>query len=231
MKNGETVSIGSRGSNVTLSDAESISSGIVAAVVTQADLGASNGVAHIVNSVLLPAFYARVITDLGASYSTMMELMVASTQYDAIRRQAFTLFAPNNTAISALGEDVVVALTLPENSDALAQLIQFHALRPLVSSEVWQDGATYRTLLSETNVTISINSGQVRVENATVIDADLLARDGIAHGIDTVLMPTNFTVDLTVRSVSSASGQRAFTSTLSRALAIGCVFLGVYHYS
>jgi hypothetical protein len=41
-----------------------------------------------------------------------------------------------------------------------------------------------------TMVTISIEDSQVKVNNATVINTDILAiSNGVTHGIDTVLMP------------------------------------------
>jgi hypothetical protein len=45
-----------------------------------------------------------------------------------------------------------------------------------------------------TMVTISIEDSQVKVNNATVINTDILAINGVTHGIETVLMPAARTI-------------------------------------
>jgi uncharacterized surface protein with fasciclin (FAS1) repeats len=97
-----------------------------------------------------------------------------------------TVFAPTDAAFAALPEGALDELLA--NPEQLAAVLTYHALADRNRAADLAAGE-YATLLSGYSVTVTRPNGQVRVNDATVIEADLVALNGVAHLIDTVLMP------------------------------------------
>jgi uncharacterized surface protein with fasciclin (FAS1) repeats len=100
----------------------------------------------------------------------------------------FTVFAPTNAAFAALPAGTVESLLLPENRDTLISILTYHVVPGAVTSDqlVGQriDVATVQ------GDTVHINGTHgVRVNDATVTTADIIASNGVIHVIDTVLLP------------------------------------------
>ena len=94
----------------------------------------------------------------------------------------FTLFAPTDKAFAALPAGTVEDLLRPENRDRLVAILKHHVL-------------PRRVILTKQSVTtlqgdsLEVRSvGPVKVEEASVILADIMATNGVVHVIDTVLL-------------------------------------------
>ena len=100
----------------------------------------------------------------------------------------FTVFAPTDEAFAQLPEGTVEALL--EDLDTLREILTYHVVAGRVTSEqvVELDEAT--TVQGET-VSISSYGGNVRINDARVITADIEASNGIIHVIDAVILPGN----------------------------------------
>jgi uncharacterized surface protein with fasciclin (FAS1) repeats len=103
----------------------------------------------------------------------------------------FTVFAPTNEAFEALPDGVLDALLLPENSEALTEVLTYHVLPAEVPSSDVTDGEV-ETVQGE-SVTLSTAEG-VTVNDATVVTADVEASNGVIHAIDAVLVPSSVDV-------------------------------------
>jgi uncharacterized surface protein with fasciclin (FAS1) repeats len=99
---------------------------------------------------------------------------------------ALTVFAPNNDAFDALPEGALDDLLA--NPQALTAVLTYHALPGSLTAADLVAG-DYETLLENAFLTIAVSDGVVTVNTATVITADVLASNGVAHIIDTVLIP------------------------------------------
>lgn len=100
----------------------------------------------------------------------------------------FTVFAPTNAAFEALPAGTVEDLLKPENKEALAGILTFHVVSGNVLSSDLSDGQVVTTLNGQT-LTVSIVDGNVSVNGANVIAADLVGTNGVVHVIDTVVLP------------------------------------------
>lgn len=101
----------------------------------------------------------------------------------------FTVFAPDNDAFDDLGGDIVTALLEPENEDLLTTILSYHVVPGVAAqSSSLSDGQTATTLQGDA-VTIGVSGSTVTVDEATVIDPDVEASNGIIHVIDAVLAP------------------------------------------
>merc|ERR1712194_441697 len=104
--------------------------------VVGADNKASNGVAHIIDGVLLPPAglsdalpniveLAQSVPDL----STLVAAVVAGDLVDTLTSAGpFTVFAPTNEGFAALPEGTLDTLLKPENKDTLVDFLTFHVL-------------------------------------------------------------------------------------------------------
>ena len=98
-----------------------------------------------------------------------------------------TIFAPTDAAFDLLPAGTVTALLadIPQ----LTNILLHHAVGAGVTSGMLSNGQVVTTLLG-TDVTVTINSIGVYIDNAMVTAADLIADNGVLHVIDAVLIPT-----------------------------------------
>merc|ERR1712048_342135 len=174
--------------------------------VIAADNLATNGVAHIIDGVLLPpaALSAEEeptvnIVKLAQSVdslSTLVAAVVAGDLADTLSSPGpFTVFAPTNDAFGALPEGTLDTLLKPENKDQLVDILTYHVLPAQVLStdlKVYQQVATVEGKKLQVLALPLGDKTLVRVGSkleATVAAADNLATNGVAHIIDTVMLP------------------------------------------
>merc|ERR1712048_348588 len=101
--------------------------------VTAADNLASNGVAHIIDGVLLPpaSEFGNLVqlAEGNEDLSILVSAVVAADLADTLSGKGpFTLFAPTNEAFSALPAGTLDNLMKPENKAALADILTYHVI-------------------------------------------------------------------------------------------------------
>merc|ERR1712157_101567 len=163
--------------------------------VVGADNLASNGVAHIIDGVLLPPSslgdskpniveLAQSVDDL----STLVAAVVAGDLAETLSSPGpFTVFAPLNSAFAALPEGTLDTLLKPENKDQLVDILTYHVVGAKALSTDLSDGQTITTVEGK-DVTVSIGDS-VKINDATVVKPDVLASNGVVHVVDGVLLP------------------------------------------
>lgn len=100
----------------------------------------------------------------------------------------FTVFAPPNSAFAALPAGTVETLLQPENKAQLQGVLTYHVVQGRLSASDLMDGQTLTTVNGAT-LTVRKMDGKVMVGGATVTQANVYASNGIAHVIDSVLLP------------------------------------------
>ena len=136
------------------------------------------------------------LVELAASegqFNTLLELAEIAG-LDALLTQpgTFTVFAPTDDAFAALPEGFIDGLKADPNAATLiGGLITYHAAAVLLdSSEV--AAATSIATASGLPLTVEVDAdGNVLLgdDGAKIIQADLMASNGIVHVIDAVLLP------------------------------------------
>lgn len=127
-------------------------------------------------------------------FSTLVAALKAADLVDTLAGDGpFTVLAPTNDAFDSLPEGVLDDLL--EDKEALTQLLLHH----VVSGEVVAEDIVeipYTESLAEQTLLINASDG-VKINDATVIEADVMAQNGVIHAIDTVLMlPAGTIVDI-----------------------------------
>jgi uncharacterized surface protein with fasciclin (FAS1) repeats len=178
--NGQRVAIKVDGSTVKVDGA----------TVTATDVQASNGIIHVIDSVILPTEQNIPQVAMGAgSFKTLTRLLEQAELVDALSGDGpFTVFAPTDEAFAKLPKETIESLLKPENKDKLAAILKYHVVSGRVFSDAAAKGATVTTLNGK-SVTTKAEGGKVKVGGATVAGADIDATNGVIHVIDTVLIP------------------------------------------
>ncbi len=105
----------------------------------------------------------------------------------------FTVFAPVNTAFAKLPAGTVEELVKPESKKALTGILTYHVVSGKVHAKDLTDGQKVKTVNGQ-ELTVKMHGGDVMINGAKVVIADVEASNGVIHAIDTVLIPANDTV-------------------------------------
>lgn len=159
------------------------------AVVTTADLRASNGVIHVVDRLLLPPTDNLVEAAVAAGNFTTLAGALVDTGLDETLSGdgPFTVFAPTDEAFEAFeaaNPGVLAGLATEE----LADILLYHVAEGWAAAADLSDGQVVPTQLAGQSVTISIDAG-VQVNEASVTTANIVTTNGVIHVIDAVLLP------------------------------------------
>lgn len=100
----------------------------------------------------------------------------------------FTVFAPVNAAFAKLPAGTVETLVKPESKTALSGILTYHVVSGKVHAKDLTDGQKVKTVNGQ-ELTVSIKDGEVKINGAKVVMADVEASNGVIHAIDAVLIP------------------------------------------
>jgi transforming growth factor-beta-induced protein len=176
------------------------------AMVTLPDVEASNGVIHVVDSVIMPP--SKTITDIVAESAGMEEgaefttLLAAVTKADLAETLAgegpFTVFAPTDAAFAAALEALNITAEDLLASEDLSSILLYHVVggeEALYSNDVaaalaeaGEDGLMVETL-NGASFTVTADDEGIYVDGAKIIVTDILASNGVIHVIDAVILP------------------------------------------
>ena len=162
------------------------------------NVGASNGIIHVIDSVLVPnlpdpepAPVEKSIAEIAAGderFSTLVTALEATDLVDVLAGEGeFTVFAPTNEAFAALGEETVSALL--EDTEALKNILLYHIVQGTVVDATTAAGLGQAEMANGDVLKIEKDGASLMVGNAKVIITDIKATNGIIHVIDTVLVP------------------------------------------
>lgn len=163
------------------------------ATVTAADVRASNGVIHVIDTVILPpAAPSKNIVEVAVgagSFSILVDAVTAADLAATLSGEGpFTVFAPTDEAFAKLPPGTVQNLLKPENKEKLTSILLHHVVAGKVEAKDVV-GLSEATLLSGKKLPIAVSEEGVRIGTAKVIATDVAASNGVIHVIDTVLIP------------------------------------------
>ena len=160
------------------------------AQVVATDIACTNGVIHVIDSVILPSEdnIPTVATKAG-KFNTLLAAAKAAGLVDALSGdKALTVFAPTDDAFAKLPKDTVATLLKPENKDKLKAILLFHVVEGRVYSEDALAAKSAATLQGS-KVEITVKDGAAYVNGAKILATDVDASNGVIHIIDSVILP------------------------------------------
>ncbi len=125
-------------------------------------------------------------------FTTLAAALEAAELVDTLKGDGpFTVFAPTDEAFAAALADLgLTAEELLADTETLTSILTYHVVAGEVPAAdvVTLDGQEVETVNGAT-IGITIDGDTVMVNDATVIQADVFASNGVIHVIDSVLLP------------------------------------------
>ena len=122
-------------------------------------------------------------------FGTLVAAIQAAGLVDTLKGEGpFTVFAPTDEAFAALPEGTVENLLMPENKDQLIAVLTYHVIPGAVMSGDIAGKKLEVATVQGSDLSIDATMG-VKVDNATVVSADIETSNGVIHVIDNVLLP------------------------------------------
>jgi uncharacterized surface protein with fasciclin (FAS1) repeats len=191
---GGTLSITVEDSTVMINDAE----------VIIPDIETSNGVIHVIDSVLIPPEGEGDTTDTASvpsgeemdivdtavadgRFTTLVAALEAADLVETLKGEGpFTVFAPTDDAFDELPEGTINSLL--DDIPALTDILLYHVVEgEVMAADVVN--LTEAETVSGGILTITVVDDSVMINDAEVIIPDIETSNGVIHVIDTVLIP------------------------------------------
>jgi uncharacterized surface protein with fasciclin (FAS1) repeats len=171
-------------------DADEDGVSISGARVVTADIACSNGVIHVIDTVLLPPMDDIVALARGAgTFQTLLAAAKAAGLAETLATGGpFTVLAPTDEAFAKLPAGTVASLLEPANKEKLAAILKAHVIQGRVFSDQVAT-LTKAAAISGYTLPIRVEGSSIRIGGANVVKADLQARNGVVHVIDSVIVP------------------------------------------
>jgi uncharacterized surface protein with fasciclin (FAS1) repeats len=163
------------------------------AKVVKTDIACSNGVIHVIDSVILPKAPAKpadiVDTAVGAGkFGTLVAAVKAAGLVETLKGEGpFTVFAPTDAAFAKLPKGTVEDLLKPENKDKLVAILTYHVVPGRLKAA---DVVAAKELKTVNGKTAAITTeGGAKIAGVSIIATDIETSNGVVHVIDSVMLP------------------------------------------
>ena len=183
--NGAKVAVTTRDENLFVNFAQ----------VVNYDIEASNGVIHVIDSVLLSPDLTpseMTIAEIAAADENFETLVTAATAANLVGTlndpdASLTVFAPTDAAFEALGEATLNYLL--NNLDDLESTLLYHVVAGAEATSIDAIAAagTSVEMANGDEAMISLGDSGLMVNSSNIVMTDIVASNGIIHVIDTVL--------------------------------------------
>ena len=158
--------------------------------VISADIECTNGVIHVIDRVIMPSTDNIIELAVKAgSFQTLAAAIKAAGLAETLSGTGpFTVFAPTDEAFAKLPRGTVESLLKPENKDQLVAVLKYHVVPGRIYA---RDAIAAQTAATAqgSRVRISLRGGVLMVNDATVLENDIEASNGVIHIIDSVILP------------------------------------------
>lgn len=161
------------------------------AKLLKADIECSNGVVHVIDSVLIPAATPDVVDTAVAAgqFNTLVAAVKAAGLVETLKGDGpFTVFAPTDAAFKKLPAETLQALLKPENKAKLTSILTYHVVAGNVLAADVVKLSKAKTVNGK-EVTVKVTDGGVMIDGAKVLKTDIKCGNGVIHVIDSVILP------------------------------------------
>jgi uncharacterized surface protein with fasciclin (FAS1) repeats len=131
-----------------------------------------------------------VDTAVGAgSFNTLVAAVQAADLVDTLKGEGpFTVFAPTDEAFAKLPEGTVEDLLKPENKEKLQAILLYHVVPgKVMAADVVK--VTSAKTANDMDLKVMVDGKMVKINEAQVVQTDIMTSNGVIHVIDTVLIP------------------------------------------
>ena len=149
------------------------------------------------------------VADKAGNFKSLVKALEASELVDALSRDtSYTVFAPTDDAFGKLPESLLASLFQPENKEMLKTILLYHVVPGTLRAKEVSSVRQLSTLSGEA-IQIRTSDGGVKVDQSTVVKANITASNGVIHVLDEVLVPASVKQQLTIKTPVMALLERA----------------------
>ncbi|MCB9912660.1 MAG: fasciclin domain-containing protein [Planctomycetes bacterium] len=154
--------------------------------ISTTNIPCTNGVIHQIDAVLLPPGDIPTIATTDG-FSTLVAALTAADLVDDLQGDGpFTVFAPTDAAFAALPAGVLDELLMPANQSMLIDVLLYH----VVADELTANEVLAQSMLTTLQgSTLDVDAANGRINTSDLVATNVLARNGIVHAINSVLIP------------------------------------------
>ena len=169
------------------------------------DIQCSNGVIHVIDTVLLPKLDSIPATAKAAgTFSTLLAAVDAAGLSGVLSgSEPFTVFAPTDEAFAALPAGTVESLLKPENKQKLIDILKYHVVSGRVYGNDAVQAGSAKTLLGR-SIDVNFSADGIGINDAKVVAKNIDASNGVVHVIDAVLIPSSMSPQKAMSTLTSA---------------------------
>ena len=129
------------------------------------------------------------VASKAGSFNTLIAAAKAAGLVEALKGDGQnTVYAPTDDAFAKLPEGTVENLLKPENKDKLKSILLYHVVAGNIMAETAVTLNSAKTLQGS-SFGIMFDGKTLKVDDAAVIQADIIASNGVIHVIDSVILP------------------------------------------
>lgn len=160
------------------------------AAIVKTDIHCSNGIIHVIDSVILPSSKNLVeVAQEAGSFNTLLKAATEAGLAPALMNKGpFTVFAPSDAAFAKLPDGTLSSLLEPQNREKLASILKAHVVEGRVYSDQAMKLSSAPTI-GGYEVPVSRMEKGLKVGGARVVATDIQAANGVIHVIDSVIIP------------------------------------------
>jgi len=123
------------------------------------------------------------------SFNTLAAALKAAGLVETLKGPGpFTVFAPTDEAFAKLPAGTLESLLKPENKAKLAGILTYHVVPGKVMAAELVKVTSEKTVNGQ-SINVTVDGSKVKVNDANVVKADVVASNGVIHVIDAVLLP------------------------------------------
>ncbi len=158
--------------------------------IAQADLVARNGFLHVIDRPLLPKRDSILtVLERNGGFTDFLTLAREGGIYDVLGQfqLQLTVFAPTDVALkSAVMKERLKSLKSPSNRERLRAVL----LRHVVAGRILTTNSIdFERFSSQINARVDLvrEGAQRTIQGVTIVETDILARNGVVHGINGII--------------------------------------------
>ncbi|KAL3879187.1 hypothetical protein ACJMK2_031496 [Sinanodonta woodiana] len=170
--------------------------GVAHTLPSQSDLVVNNGVIHSIDTVLLQIFHpitetlTQIIVREDQRFKDLAVAFLLVNMLTTLSSGDYTVFAPVDSAFVKY-KDNLLSFDAPNAPTIYTKVMQYHVVRGGRTTSMLSDGQSLITL-EGMSLHVTKDASGMKINNVTVIEADIMATNGVLHVINDILVPPDY---------------------------------------
>jgi uncharacterized surface protein with fasciclin (FAS1) repeats len=147
-------------------------------------------------------------------FTTFVKALAATNLSGVVKTTPnLTVFAPTDAAFAALPAGELDRLMKPENAGALQKILTYHIINAKVDSSKIKGAKGGVKTVEGSDVMLDGSGAGLMVDQAGIVQPDVMASNGVVHVIDKVLIPGAMPAAQAAAATDTSASQAASTTT------------------